>query len=198
MISPPAQSGTAEPARSPGVFRVVHNLFIAALVFFLLLDGLPCGHDYHRRVKDYFSPFLRQVGLIQGSWKLFAPNPDHLNTWVEAKVTFSDESTWSWSTPNWPERSHFEKFIQGRHPKFWDAFRLDDRKAVHRYVADYAVRIAPAPSAGVKPTKVELVRHWWEVPAPKDRQAAAEKYGSLPPPREEFTNEYVYYTRSLP
>ncbi len=183
-------------ARLP--LRALHNLFIAGLLFLLLQDGLPCTHTGHRRIKDFLDPVVDKLGLWQGNWRLFAPDPDHMNTWVEAKVTFSDGGVWAWKTPDWRRRGHLEKFIQGRHPKFWDAFRLDNRRSVWPYIADYAARIAPRPSPGARPRTVELIRHWWDVPPPDEIAAVVREYGQAPPPRDKFPKHHSFYTRELP
>lgn len=165
----------------------------------MLLDGLPCALASHRRVKDFFDPFLDKAGLWQGNWQLFAPDPDHMNTWLEVVVTFTDGSKWTLKSPEWQNRSEYEKFIQGRHPKFWDAFRLDRRKAIWPFVADYAVNIAPRPKSGAKAKSVELIRHWWEVPTPAKRAEELAKYGgTLPPPRDQFPSSHSYYTKEYP
>ncbi len=190
-----AQTGT--PATPSRPLRWLHNLFIAALLSLLLIDGLPCTHEGHRRVKNFLDPVVDSLGLWQGNWKLFAPDPDHMNTWVEAKVTLSDGSVFRWTTPDWQKRSLFEKFIQGRHPKFWDAFRLDKRKAIWPYVTAYAASLAPRPSPDVKPQKVELIRHWWDVPPPSEIDAVMAEYGSAVPPRDSFEKTHSFYSKVL-
>lgn len=193
MSAPLAQSDTtAAPNR---LVRGLHNLFIAALLFLLLQDGLPCTHAGHQRIKDFLDPVVDTLGLWQGNWRLFAPDPDHMNTWVEAKVTFNDGSTWTWATPDWRKRDHLTKFIQGRHPKFWDAFRLDKRKGMWPFVSKYAARIAPRPSADARPVKVELIRHWWDVPPPNQIDEVVKKYGDSTPPREKFPNKHLFHTQ---
>jgi len=195
MSAPLAQAGTVTaPSRT---LRTLHNLFIFALLFLLLVDALPCTHDGHKRVKDFIDPVVDRLGLWQGNWRLFAPDPDHMNTWVEAKVTFSDGSIWRWETPDWRKRGHLEKFVQGRHPKFWDAFRLDKRKGVWPHVADYAARIAPPHANGAKPRKVELIRHWWDVPPPAEIDAVVKKYGQSPPPRDQYPNQHSFYSKVI-
>ncbi len=202
MSAPLAQSDTAKAPlkreKSAGrTRRRLHNLFIALLLFLLLEDGLPTTHDGHQRVKDFLDPVVDTLGLWQGNWRLFAPDPDHMNTWVEAKVTYSDNTEWAWKTPNWRERSYYEKFIQGRHPKFWDAFRLDKRKGIWPFVADYAARIAPTPASGARPIKVELLRHWWDVPPPNKIAEVVKEFGESPPPRDKFPNTHSFYTKVI-
>lgn len=195
-----AQSGTAPPERRTGAsrwLRALHNLFIFALLFVLLIDGLPTTHKGHERVKTFLDPVVDGLGLWQGNWKLFAPDPDHMNTWVEARVTYGDGSQWSWTTPDWQKRNLWEKFIQGRHPKFSDAFRLDKRKGIWPYIVDYVVRIAPKPTSGARPTRVELLRHWWDVPPPAEIDAVMEKYGTPVPARSQFEKEHSFYTKVI-
>ena len=174
------------------------NLFIAVLLLLLLVDGLPATHYGHRRLKTILSPVVSRLGLWQWNWRLFAPNPDHINTWIEAKVTFSDQSVWTWKTPDWQTRELPEKFIQGKLPKFWDLARMDDYKQIWPYLADYAVRLAPRPSNKVTPLKVELSRHWWDIPPPGEIQTVVKQYGQSIPPREKFPNEYPFYLKVLP
>lgn len=184
------------PARE-SMSRVLHNVAIAALVAVLILDALPADSAGHKKIKALVDPVLDVTGLWQGSWRLFAPNVDHINTYVTATVHYSDGTTWKWTSTAWSGRSLLQKAQQGRHPKFNDHFRLDKHKRVWPYLSRWVARQAPERGGDVRKLKVELHRHWWEVPPPSKLADERKQFSRIPPPREEFKKSFLYHTETL-
>jgi hypothetical protein len=193
------------PSRTPDrIARLLSRLgrpcgsaIVAAAMLIALLDAIPAERASHVRWKAVSSPYLISAGLYQGDFRLFAPEPDTLNTWVGARVTFADGSTFTWSTPDWQNLSRFQRFVRGRDPKFWDSLRFDANRAVWPHVAAYAARIAPRPVGGARPTRVDLIRRWWEVPAFDQLAEAKRRYGRLPPRQDQFPNQVVYHSQAV-
>jgi hypothetical protein len=187
-----------QPARARRLFPAwAKSVLALAFVLIALLDGFPARSEIHKRLLQGLRPLLSALGLYQGDWQLFAPDPDQINAWVEARVVRSDGSSWSWTTPDWRHRSPLERFREGRHQKLSDAFRLDSRRALWPYLADYVLRLAPPPPGGVRNLRVELIRYWWDLPEPAQHAAQKARHGRLPPPREQYPNRYLYYSRAV-
>jgi hypothetical protein len=191
-MSLPAAPPARGQRRWPGWIK---SGLAAAFMAVALLDGFPALRESHKRAIHHLRPVLNNLGLYQGDWQLFAPDPDQINTWVEARVVRSDGSTWTWTTPDWLRRSQLEKLMEGRHQKLADAFRLDIRQALRPHLCDYVARLTPPTPSGARPVRVELTRHWWDLPEPGRHAAEKARYGRLPPYREQFPNKYLYYSR---
>jgi len=159
-----------------------------------LLDAFPLYRESHKRLSERLHPVLNATGLYQGDWQLFAPDPDRINSWVQARVQRADGSSWIWSTPDWQRRSQLQRFQEGRHQKLSDAMRLDSRRALWPYFSDYIARMAPP---GARPVRVELTRYWWDLPEPAQYAAEKARYGRLPPRRDQFPNHYLYYSKTV-
>jgi hypothetical protein len=197
-LSAAPTEATAAPTEATRIRWTAWTKSALALAFMLvaLVDAFPAHRESHKRLVQHLRPALNASGLYQGDWQLFAPDPDRINSWVQGRVTRSDGSSWYWSTPDWQRRSQLEKFLEGRHQKLSDALRLDSRRALWPYFADYILRQTP-PAAGARPVRVELTRYWWDLPEPGQYAAEKARYGRLPPQRERFPNQFLYYSKTV-
>jgi hypothetical protein len=175
----------------------LRNAALLAVLAVLIIDGSPATSRAHQRLKGLLEPTIERAGLAQGSWKLFGPDIDHVNTWVEAIVTYSDGHVWRWRTPDWQRLGWFERLRRGRESKFADYFRMDQYSSVWPSLSRHVLTLAPPTASTVRATKIELVRHWWQVPAPDQLGQEARGFSSVPPPQREFTQQFSFYTQEL-
>lgn len=171
--------------------RTISNTLIGALLFALVVDALPSLFPGHRRLDAMLDDVLDVTGLWQGNWQLFAPDVDRINTYVEAVVVYADGSTWSWTTPDWRDRSWWETLHQSRHPKLADNLRRDEYSEVWPSLARHVLRQAPRPEDAVR---VDLYRWWWDVPPPGERSGS---HPWTPPPREAFEHRFLFHREAL-
>lgn len=172
-----------------------------AIVFILILSlitGLPHFIPGVRWVEKRVDIFADVTGLEQSNWKLFAPEVDKVNTWIQVDVTYRDGTSAVWRTQDWSDRSLWDKLVQGRLPKIHDYQRRDNWPALHGALARYVVRELAKEGHPRKPKKVVMTRHWWTIPSPNAVPAARENFETYPPPREAYPKSYVYYERELP
>lgn len=85
-----------------------------------MIDAFPTYTLLHRHLKEKIDPAIDVTGLWQGSWDLFAPDPDHVNVRVGANLHWKDGSVTTWYQPNWHEMSPWEKMTQCRRMSFFD------------------------------------------------------------------------------
>ncbi|MES2920416.1 MAG: hypothetical protein V4819_02650 [Verrucomicrobiota bacterium] len=159
----------SNPRLSGALKRRLTSLFLGAWLLVLFVDALPRTSQFHQRLKDWVDPFLDVTGLWQGTWQLFAPNPDKIDIRMTAEITYADGSTRSWESPDWRDMSSGQKFVNFRAMEYFDNVRRNDNSAAWGSLADYLARTIPAPGGfSIRPTKVKLARCWSLVPPLKD------------------------------
>lgn len=96
---------------------------------------------------------------------MFSPNPSRTNAYITAEVTFNDKSKDTYSFPKSSEMSVFEKYVSGeRFRVIEEAIRNDENKFLWRDSAKFALRKLRENNYNKIPIKVDLVRHWEEIP----------------------------------
>ncbi|MFT3926621.1 MAG: hypothetical protein QM778_29020 [Myxococcales bacterium] len=174
--------------------RWLINGFAVLLMGALLQDALPGDSPARTSLRQLCGQVLYPLGLWQGDWKLFAPDPKRTNAWIEAKVTFRNGESGSWKSPDWEQQSAGDEILQGRHAKWWDALRRDDSRVLWPALARFAASRLARPERGLVPARVELVRHWWDVPNP----GAPNYFGRAIPGQTVFPHQYLFHVEVLP
>jgi hypothetical protein len=93
------------------------NAFIATIVLFVAIDTLP---QSPKALRTTLTPLLIRMGINQGEWNLFAPEPDIVNTRIRAEITYRDGETRQWRSPDWAKVSAWEKWVGHRHVEWYD------------------------------------------------------------------------------
>ncbi len=116
------------------------RLLVLVLPVVIAIDALPTmipGIDFP---KYYISPVLRSVGLWQGEWTLFAPNPSINNGWISAEIdgipSISDPSTTeilTWNSPYWSRVTSWEKFYRFRYVNFYNRLPFREQDAANDF-----------------------------------------------------------------
>ncbi len=143
--------------------RIAIKLFVLVLGTVVAIDTAPVGmvasdgpFGLVYELKVRLRPYLRAVGLWQGEWQLFAPDPVLSNNWwtIEAKGKLAAElanedgiyvagtqpnEQFSWNTPFWGEVSALEKTFKRRHVSYFRRMSDFPRMVVRDYM-DYWVR----------------------------------------------------------
>ncbi len=87
------------------------NTLIAAFLLSLAVDALP---HTPLALRLRFQRLLVPLGIAQGPWNLFAPQPDRMNLRVRAEITYRDGVRRDWSAPNWQEQSPLARWTSHR------------------------------------------------------------------------------------
>ncbi len=175
----------------------LRDLALAVLIGASVVDALPNwilpGLD---RVDAVVSRPLRAMGIWQGNYRLFAPDPDRVNSWLEVVVMFDDGRNATWTTWDWRERGFYERIARGHAVKWAELVQRDNQKVLHRALSRWAMRHLRPPGDGPRPRPVgvQIVRHRWPIPRPGPRKAAMWRaYGTLPPPRDTYRGMKVIH-----
>lgn len=144
------------------------NLFLVVFLSLVAIDATPSWTMPQRVAKVLAEPILHKAGLWQGTWQLFAPTPDKINTVLSARIWLPDGTMHAFEQPDWSRMSAFERWRYFRHMEYWDSVRLDDNRSAWHDLARYLARHGhPEAQYGVVATRVELRVRWHEVAAPE-------------------------------
>lgn len=123
--------------------RLFFCLILIALVAEASPDELP-GAGYAKR---WLGPWLNRMGLWQGQWTLFAPNPKINNAWISAEV-YAPDGTQSafWNSTYWAETSTWERFAGFRHINYNNRIQTQGKRAADD-LADFLARSLITPTA---------------------------------------------------
>jgi hypothetical protein len=100
-----------------GAKRYIVNAFIAVAVAVIVIDTLP---QCPGAVRRGLTPVLTRLGVNQGYWDLFAPEPDRANTRIRAEITYRDGEKRTWHGPDWAKVSIGEKWAGHRRFEWYD------------------------------------------------------------------------------
>lgn len=150
--------------------RLSNALIVFVLVFFSI-DGFPAVLPGHKRLKDAIDAVLDVTGLWQEAWTLFAPSPIKHRWYIEARITYYDQSVHVWRTPAWGELSVPERTRLFRQAEYFDSIREQERwGAWDAFGAWIAETIGREAKGGELPAQVELYRGWSHVQPPAEDQ----------------------------
>jgi len=96
----------------------IRGLVLTFLVA-IAIDTLPSTWFPNSPFKKKFNTVLRYLGVWQGDWRLFAPNPRLKNTWIEAEVNDRLQHESVWRSPAWEQASVWYKFYGARHLNYY-------------------------------------------------------------------------------
>jgi hypothetical protein len=104
-------------ARFDRIRLVAVNGLIAALFALILIDALPLSPlALHHAIQ----PIVQRLGIQQGKWNMFTPEPDSINHRLRAEITYRDGQKAVWQTPEWRSQRPWQRWIGNRHQEWHD------------------------------------------------------------------------------
>jgi hypothetical protein len=97
------------------------NAFIATFLALVTIDMLPQAPS---ALQLAVAPLMVRLGIHQGLWNLFAPDPDRTNTHLRADITYRDGQRRQWDGPDWRQTSAWQKWAGHRHREWFDHLPL--------------------------------------------------------------------------
>ncbi len=147
--------------------KLIPRYFVLAVCLLITVDACPLT-SWNAMVKLPVARLMDWIGLRQGTWAMFAPNPVLSNRWVSAQMKTQTGQTLIWDSPLWARASIWDKFVQFRHVNYYS--RINQTwciPAAHDYL-NYKFHNAPEPLESI-----QLNLNRMEIMMPED--------GSLPP-----------------
>lgn len=88
------------------------RLFAGLVVLLLLSDTFPQLEQPQpeSRLRRWLSP----IGLWQGAWSMYAPDPTFRTVRLSAEITLADGALLTWEMPEWTEKSCWDRFVGHR------------------------------------------------------------------------------------
>jgi len=152
------------------------------------------------RTKIY--AILQRTGTHQGSWRLFAPDPDRVNSRVQAVLYFEDQSEVKWISPDYLDFDLAKKFANQRRMEYYDNLQAyQDSGGVFSYKKYFYVSyFDPLCSylakkneqAGRRVTRAELMAIRSVIPEPSYDKPLLPVGGSWVDERLEFLTSVMY------
>ena len=162
--------------------RVLINAFLLFHLFVILVWSFPIRPRSLGRIRKVIAPYMIWSGLTQG-WALFAPDPQYINVYLEAEITYRDGQKKIWKFPMPQDFGYYRRYFMERERKWSsDNLRLDDNAFLWPDAARYVARVNNDPKN--PPATIALVRHWSFISPPRSGQP-------------ETWNQYTFFTYSV-
>ncbi len=126
--------------RSVNFRRRAARVMFCIAVAVILLDIIPPTWQWFSPPKLWLSNVLNRVGLWQGQWTMFAPDPILTNASLSAEFEDQDGNTTYWDSPDWKHVGTFEKFYRFRYMNFYNRVHLDGNTPAMKDFCDYIAR----------------------------------------------------------
>jgi hypothetical protein len=165
--------------------KTAASLMLSVLLPVMCIDASPELTLYHRQAKNWVDPITDILGIWQGSWSLFAKNPDRLNTRVTWICTLEGGDTFEGSSPHWEDLNLWQRWTHFRSMEFFDAIRADKNRAAWKGFAHFLKD--KCESDGSQAQSIRLIRHWAEIPAYSGPSSV------VPRPYTRYEKSYTYY-----
>jgi hypothetical protein len=137
------------------------NTFIATLLVALAIDALPSPLALRLRVQA----ILTRLGLDQGSWSLFAPDPDSINLRLRAEITYLDGERREWNAPTWRTLTPWKMFIGHRRREWIEHMMAPESEPAWKpWCREMARTMRPDLPDADRGAEVRLIYH--EAPVP--------------------------------
>jgi hypothetical protein len=162
--------------------RVVISAFLLFHLVVLVSGSIPANfflvtalnaQGFLTALAEKLAPYASGAGLQVG-WSMFAPNPSHDNTYIDAEISFRDGRKHIWSFPQMQELGYIERYVKERYRKFaTERLCAKENAALWPDAARYIARLNA--DASNPPQRLKLVHYRFVIPSPPPP-------GESPPP----------------
>lgn len=128
--------------------------FFCMLVVVWCLEASPPAWQWLDPARRTIRIVLFRVGLWQGEWRMFTPNPVLNNGWTYAEIYDDQGKITHWTSPDWATIPNWRKFYLFRHLNYY--CRLDGNESACEGLARYLASTTPVNG---RVTKVVLFQY---------------------------------------
>lgn len=160
--------------------RQLVNVFLAVFLAVMAIDVFVPASETNDGPKDMLNTALVVTGLWQGPWRLYTP-ADRVNLRFKAEVVFADQTTATWTSPDWSQVSALRKFVLARHMNYFSYVLRADAPAFDALCA-YLAHTMPHPQGkNVAALQVTLSLRGALIPPPDEHVVPARPYLTFDP-----------------
>ena len=148
-------------------YAVPQNLKYIAMNAFLLFHilsiscwALPLNNPLISSFRRLVRPYFIWSGVFQ-SWDMFSPDPQRVNSYLEAIVIYKDGSSTLWSFPRMELLGPGERYAKERYRKFEENLQNDQYSGLRPDTARYIARLNNQKLS--PPKTIMLVVRWSEI-----------------------------------
>lgn len=146
--------GNAGGRLSQRMSRGLIRAFVVGMVVLIAVQTMPRKWAWMQPAKEMVGPMTKRLGVWQGEWNLFAPDPMLNNAWLSAEVYAPNGELTMWNSTYWGTATGRQKFRDFRMMNLGN--RLHNRDAAaHEDFADYVARQIISPTARAIPIGTE-------------------------------------------
>lgn len=135
--------------------------------------------------------FIQNYFSMWRGWSMFAPEPMRMNAYIDAIVTFEDETEYVYNFLSIEDESLYERYVYGERLRKYmtDGLRLDSKSYLWKDAAKFVLKKIATTHFKKKPASVTLRRRWlplthWDLALVPHRSKINKK----------AFNKYEYYT----
>ena len=140
------------------------NLFLLWHAFALFIWLMPSSSAIVQAFVGLVRPYMVVTAFAQ-SWSMFSPDPDHLDVYLEARITYANGKMLSWEFPRMAHLGYVKRYEEERWRKMTEVATHGGNHLLWPALARYAARVND-PDPKNPPVSVELFQHSRIIPPP--------------------------------
>ncbi len=144
--------------------RKAVNLFLLWQLFALCMWLMPSSGAIVSASLGVVRPYMTATAFAQ-SWNMFSPNPDRLDVYLEAEITYQNGDKHPWVFPRLAKMNYVQRYQKERWRKIVEVATHGSNQELWPALARYAARVNNY-DAQNPPVSVELIQHSRQVPPP--------------------------------
>jgi len=125
----------------PKIVNLLIRAFVIVFAIAVGVDIIPDSWVSHSVIRTHARRGLGYLGLAQGEWSLFAPNPGMRTGFIVGEVRDGAGNIAVWKSPDWSQESIATKFLKFRHLNYYQRTVLN--REASNDLADYLQRSIP-------------------------------------------------------
>lgn len=144
--------------------RRIINGFLIWHAFALFIWLVPGNSAIVQACVGMVRPYMVVTAFAQ-NWSMFSPNPDHMDVYLEAKITYADGETRFWDFPRMVHMNYVRRYEEERWRKMTEVATHGGNHNLWPSLARYAARVNDFDPQN-PPVSVELIQHSRIIPPP--------------------------------
>jgi hypothetical protein len=125
----------------PRIVNLIIRTFVIMFAIAVAVDVIPDSWIPHSVIRANVRCGLGYLGLAQGEWSLFAPNPGMRTGFIVGDVRDGVGNIAVWKSPDWSQECIAAKFLKFRHLNYYQRAVLNQEAS--NDLADYLQRSIP-------------------------------------------------------